>query len=156
MSDHSPLKMVLDEVSHKKYKAFRFFNCIAEHERFLPLVKQAWQGEDIGSMKEVWRKLKRVIRVIKVLNNTEFRGVIDKILSIRTQLQQIPHDMIDHRQVQANKDHEKALKQQWEKWSLVEESAMRQVKASKVESRRCKYKLFLCSHEEQAGTKYYI
>ncbi|KAH0724791.1 hypothetical protein KY284_000656 [Solanum tuberosum] len=100
VSDHSPLKMVLDE--------------------------QAWQGENKRSMKKVWRKLKRVIRVIKVLNNTKFKGVRDKIQSIRTQLQQIQHDMIDHRHVQANKDQEKALKQQLEKWSLIEESAMRQ------------------------------
>ncbi|KAH0647664.1 hypothetical protein KY285_032912 [Solanum tuberosum] len=34
--------------------------------------------------------------------------------------------MIDYRQVQDKKDQEKALKQQLEKWSLIEESAMRQ------------------------------
>ncbi|KAH0685681.1 hypothetical protein KY290_017199 [Solanum tuberosum] len=126
VSDHSPLKIALDKRNHKNYRAFRFFNCIADHTSFLPLVKQAWQGEAKGSMKEVWKKLRRVIRAIKELNNTEFRGVRDKILFIRTQLHQIQHDMIDHRQVQYKKEQEKALKQQLEKWSLIEKSAMRQ------------------------------
>ncbi|KAG5632415.1 hypothetical protein H5410_004132 [Solanum commersonii] len=79
ISDHSPLKIALEKRSQKKYRAFRFFNCIAEHTRFLPIVKQAWQGETYGSMKVVWKKLKRVIIAIKELNNTEFRGVRDRI-----------------------------------------------------------------------------
>ncbi|KAG5632414.1 hypothetical protein H5410_004131, partial [Solanum commersonii] len=36
------------------------------------------------------------------------------------------HDMIDYRQVNDKKDQEKALKKQLEKWSLIEESVMRQ------------------------------
>ncbi|KAH0665342.1 hypothetical protein KY285_026548 [Solanum tuberosum] len=125
-SDHSPLKIALEKRSQKKYRAFRFFNCIADHTRFLPIVKQACQGETNGSMKDVRKKLIRVIRAIKELNNTEFRGVRDTIQTIKTQLHQIQHDMIDYRQVQDKKDQEKALKQQLEKWSLIEESAMRQ------------------------------
>ncbi|XP_049394649.1 uncharacterized protein LOC125858928 [Solanum stenotomum] len=126
VSDHSPLKIALDKRNHKNYRAFRFFNCVVDHTSFLPLVKQAWQGEAKGSMKEVWKKLRKVIRAIKELNNTEFRGVRDKIQIIRTQLHQIQHDMIDNRQVQDKKEQEKALKQQLEKWSLIEKSAMRQ------------------------------
>ncbi|XP_015166936.1 uncharacterized protein [Solanum tuberosum] len=99
---------------------------VGDHTRFLPIVKQAWQGETNRSMKVVRKKLKRVIRAIKELNNTEFRGVRDMIQTIRTQLHQIQHDMIDYRQVNDKKDQEKALKQQLEKWSLIEESAMRQ------------------------------
>ncbi|KAK4716870.1 hypothetical protein R3W88_015208 [Solanum pinnatisectum] len=49
------------------------------------------------NMKEVWKKLRRVNRAIKELNNTEFGRVRDRIQTIRTQLHQIQHDMIDHR-----------------------------------------------------------
>ncbi|KAH0649268.1 hypothetical protein KY285_034516 [Solanum tuberosum] len=61
VSNHSPLKIALEKRSQKKYRAFRFFNYIADHTRFLPIVKQAWQGETNGSMKDVWKKLRRVI-----------------------------------------------------------------------------------------------
>lgn len=70
VSYHSPLKIVLNDMSPKRYKTFRFFNCTAEHKSFLPLVMQVWLGEDKKSMREVWRKLKKVTRAIKVLNNT--------------------------------------------------------------------------------------
>ncbi|KAK4729404.1 hypothetical protein R3W88_022392 [Solanum pinnatisectum] len=126
ISDHSPLRIVLDKMCQNKYKNFRFFNCIADHPRFLQLVQEAWQGGGKGGMKEIWWKLKKVIRAIKVLNNTEFRGVRDRIQNIRTQLSQIQYEMLDHNLVQAKKGQEKDLKLQLEKWSLIEDSAMRQ------------------------------
>jgi len=109
-----------------KYISFSFFNCIADHPRFLQIVKQAWQGHRKGDMKTVWWKLKKMKNVLKGINNSEFRGVKDKIQQIREQLHQVQTDMLDHNIMHANREQEKEPRKQLEKWNLVEESAMRQ------------------------------
>jgi len=106
-------------------KTFRFFNCIADHPKFLQIVEQSWQGHKSGDMKTNWWKLKKVKNELKFLKNSEFKSVKDTIKHIREQLHTIQTEMIDHNVVHANREQERELRKQLEKWSLVEESAIR-------------------------------
>jgi len=63
---------------------------------------------------------------LKELNNSEFKSVKDKIKHIREQLHTVQTDMIDHNVVPANREQEKEVRKQLEKWNLVKKSAIRQ------------------------------
>jgi len=60
------------------------------------------------------------------LNNTEFKEVKGRLQHIRTQLYQIQNAIVNHNQVHDNRDQEKELRKQLEKWSMIEERVMRQ------------------------------
>lgn len=51
---------------------------------FYFLSSEAIQGHSAEDTETVWWKIKKVVRFIKGLNNTEFRGVKDEIKLIRT------------------------------------------------------------------------
>ncbi|KAH0652413.1 hypothetical protein KY289_030091 [Solanum tuberosum] len=72
-------------------------------------IEQAWQGHKRGYMKTIWWKLRK-----------------DKIEHIKEQLYTVQTEMIDHNVVHANREQERGLRKQLEKWSLVEESVIRQ------------------------------
>ncbi|KAK4706561.1 hypothetical protein R3W88_033881 [Solanum pinnatisectum] len=59
-SDHSPLSLELDSNERVNHRAFKFFNCIANHHEFLHRVKEAWRSGQTMDLKEVWHKLKKV------------------------------------------------------------------------------------------------
>ncbi|XP_075101938.1 uncharacterized protein LOC142177361 [Nicotiana tabacum] len=68
-SDHSPLKIKFDQYTGGKTKPFRFFNCIAEHQDFLPLIEDCWKLPTPETyMRRVWNKLKSVKQRLKTLN----------------------------------------------------------------------------------------
>ncbi|KAK4733578.1 hypothetical protein R3W88_007839 [Solanum pinnatisectum] len=58
--DHSPLSLELDSNERVNHRAFKFFNCIANHHEFLHRVKEAWRSGQTMDLKEVWHKLKKV------------------------------------------------------------------------------------------------
>ncbi|KAH0647454.1 hypothetical protein KY285_032702 [Solanum tuberosum] len=122
----SPLSLGLNTSCKNTGKAFRFFNCIKDHPKFLQIVEQACQRHKRGDMKTIWWKFKKVKIELKELNNSEFKSVKDKIKYIREQLHTVQTDMIDHNVVPANREQEKELRKQLEKWNLVEKSAIRQ------------------------------
>ncbi|XP_016515156.2 uncharacterized protein LOC107831867 [Nicotiana tabacum] len=79
-SDHSPLNVSFEDNEEKVPKPFKFLNHLAEHKDFLALVSGAWQGSnEDNTMKDVWKRLKRVKQAMKELNNTEYNAVGDKI-----------------------------------------------------------------------------
>lgn len=125
-SDHAPLSLELERNSTGTFKAFRFFNCIADHPEFLPRVRVAWNGGQGRSMKIVWQKLKEVKNSLKQLNNSEFKGVRDKVNGIREQLNSVQDIMRDPLEVAPSRQKEKELRMQLEKWSMIEESVMKQ------------------------------
>nr|XP_009765502.1 PREDICTED: uncharacterized protein LOC104217045 [Nicotiana sylvestris] len=97
-SDHSPLCIKLGE-EPKASKPFRFFNCLAEHKDFLPIVTEAWnKSSKARNMAGIWRKLKDVRRELKGLNTNEFQKFKE----------------------------EKELKKQLVKWATIEESIYKQ------------------------------
>lgn len=62
----------------------------------------------------VWWKLKKMKNILKEINNSEFRGMKDKIQQIREQLHQVQNDMLDHNMVHANREQKKELRKQLE------------------------------------------
>lgn len=65
ISDHSPLKMVLDKTCRGDSKSFRFFNFLAKHPTFITSLEKAWHIRIKGDMKLVLEILKRVKNNIK-------------------------------------------------------------------------------------------
>lgn len=59
-----------------------------------------------------------------------FEMLLDKIQHIKEQIQQIQTDMMDHYMVHANREQERELRQQLEKWSLVGECYEANVKGA--------------------------
>ncbi|XP_070031777.1 uncharacterized protein [Nicotiana tomentosiformis] len=74
-SNHSPLKLTTEGRQGKGARPFRFFNCLAEHQDFLPLIKYYW--DSIGTnvcMRHIRYKLKEVKQDMKKLNMTIYGG----------------------------------------------------------------------------------
>lgn len=43
-SDHTPLSLELDKSAGIRHRAFKFFNCIADHPEFITRVEKVWYG----------------------------------------------------------------------------------------------------------------
>ncbi|KAG5620853.1 hypothetical protein H5410_006071 [Solanum commersonii] len=100
-SDHSPLSLELDK-------------------------QKAWVRGHKKDMNDIWRMLKRVKKNLKQLNIMEFKEVSNRVKDIRGQLHNLQESMRDPRAVAFNRQHEKELQIQLEKWSRIEESVMQQ------------------------------
>ncbi|XP_060203011.1 uncharacterized protein LOC132631450 [Lycium barbarum] len=122
-SDHSPLKICVQMPTKNIAKQFKFFNCLADYQDFIPLISAAW-GETIEhtSMIEVWRKLKKVKQSLKTLNSTQFKGTGDKIKLLRQQLQSVQKQMSQPVHQQSLIEEEKAFRAKLEEWDKIEES----------------------------------
>ncbi|KAK4729486.1 hypothetical protein R3W88_022474 [Solanum pinnatisectum] len=69
---------------------FRSFNFWADHKEFIPIVEQVWTKKlDNWRMKNVWLKLKALRPLFRQLNNTEYRGLTQKIEKARIDLRNI-------------------------------------------------------------------
>ncbi|KAK4732288.1 hypothetical protein R3W88_025276 [Solanum pinnatisectum] len=89
-SDHFPLSIDLKrDYVNNTLRAFKFFNCIADHPEFIYRVWGIWNGRKTNDMKEVWQKLKQVKNEIKHLNNIEFRRIANRVKDMRNKLQQV-------------------------------------------------------------------
>ncbi|KAK6803693.1 hypothetical protein RDI58_001477 [Solanum bulbocastanum] len=121
-SDHSPLCVEFQDQRGRAPKLFKFLNCLAKHKEFIPLVERAWNcNTQRRGMQDVQVRVKNVKQKIKKLNTKEFRNVAEKIKSTRTLLAKLQVVMRTDHQV-AKFTHEKALRDELEKWSLVKES----------------------------------
>ncbi|XP_019235367.1 PREDICTED: uncharacterized protein LOC109215708 [Nicotiana attenuata] len=126
-SDHSPLSIALEENEDCSPKPFKFLNHLAEHDDFIKLINEAWEGpEEQNSIRSIWQKLKRVKQAMKVLNNNEYNVVGDQIKVCRQRLTDLQEQMRDPGQDEALVADVKEMKMQLEKWLGVEESIMRQ------------------------------
>ncbi|XP_060178070.1 uncharacterized protein LOC132608002 [Lycium barbarum] len=125
--DHSPLWIRFQQLSQNRERSFKFLNCLVESPQFMPLVAGRWKHTDSHvNLRTTWNKLKVVKYHLKTLNTTQFRGVEEKLNTIRSQLKQVQVQMgnsIPTPQLIAD---EKELKIQLEKWSKIEESVYRQ------------------------------
>ncbi|XP_070013796.1 uncharacterized protein [Nicotiana sylvestris] len=114
-SHHSPLKIKFDQYTGEKNKPFRFFNCIAEHQDFLPLIEDCWKLPTPKTyMRSVSNKLKCIKQRLKTLNIEQFKGVEGKLKHIMNQLREIQERMGQHKQDSILIEEEKKLRRQLE------------------------------------------
>lgn len=125
-SDRSPLSITFEDNEDKVPKPFKFLNHLVEHKDFLSIVSVAWQGSNEEStMKDVWKRLKKVKQAMKKLNNTKYIAVREKIKQYRKQLYELKEQIRDPGQYENIVIAEKDIKVQLEKWLGVEESIMK-------------------------------
>ncbi|XP_060190791.1 uncharacterized protein LOC132620097 [Lycium barbarum] len=126
ISDHSPMRLQLYTAPQSGKTPFRFFNIWAEHDQFLSILQEVWM-HPVGQtgMKKIWQKLKTLKPRLKDLNVKEFKGVrhnIDKArLELKTVQTQLGSQCTDELIAK-----EKQLLLNLEKWSLIEESILKQ------------------------------
>ena len=106
--------------------SFKFFNVWIEHDSFLELVDQVWKqkhGSEV--IKEIWYKLKALQPVLRQLNKREFQYIGQKIEKTRRELVELQDQLYSQASDQlVTKEKELLIK--LEKWSMIEESALRQ------------------------------
>ncbi|XP_019236893.1 PREDICTED: uncharacterized protein LOC109217117 [Nicotiana attenuata] len=132
ISDHTPLSIQLKDDVHISPKPFRFLNCLADYTDFLKVVANTW-CETTGKqhMHDIWWKLKAMKKELKQLNHTELRNVGERIEFYRQKLQDIQTQRGHHTQPDLLFEEEKEVKVELEKWSLVEESILKQKSRNK-------------------------
>ncbi|XP_069144431.1 uncharacterized protein [Solanum lycopersicum] len=110
VSDHSTMQLVLHQSNQHVRASFKFFNIWIEHESFLGLVEQVWKKEkDRDPMKKV----------------KEFKYISNQIGEARNELGDIQNQPC-HQAKDELVAKEKELLKKLEKWSLIEENALRQ------------------------------
>ncbi|XP_060170802.1 uncharacterized protein LOC132601754 [Lycium barbarum] len=126
-SDHSPLSLTVEERQTMRAKPFKFFNCLATHPDFRSSVQRNCQQICNGRpMEKVWKKMHRLKHVLKKLNNTEFKGVDERIALTKQKLQDIQAQMIGPNDHQLYFEEQQRVKIELEKWYQIQESAMKQ------------------------------
>ena len=126
VSYHSPMNLLLHQSYHQIRVSFKFFNVWIKHESFMELVDTIWKHE-YGSevMRGIWYKLKALQPVLRQMNKKEFQFIGKKIEKARSELKELQEKLYN----QAQDDlviKEKELLIQLEKWSMLEENALRQ------------------------------
>ncbi|KAH0712194.1 hypothetical protein KY289_008153 [Solanum tuberosum] len=126
ISDHCPMQLTMQITQHNVKVKFKFFNVWTEHDSFMSLVVSVWkQDYGKGSMKKVWCKLIALQLAVRQLNNKEFKYISQQIEKARYELSRIQEELYD----EATDDlveQEKEIMMKLEKWSMIEESALRQ------------------------------
>ncbi|XP_009788441.1 uncharacterized protein LOC107829432 [Nicotiana tabacum] len=126
ISNHAPMCLTFNEIQRSMKIPFKFFNVWADHERFMSEAQQIWnQKFHRQKMQNVWMKLKALRTVLKKLNVEEIKFIKKKIELGRIELEHV-QKIID---VNSNYDllrKEKELMQNLEKWSMIEEGALKQ------------------------------
>ncbi|WMV30837.1 hypothetical protein MTR67_024222 [Solanum verrucosum] len=125
-SDHSPLLITIKIPIWKPKIPFRFFNVWAEHAEFVDLVTESWtENTSVDNMKNIWMELKKLRVGLKNLNKKEFMGIRHTIEKTRSDLQ-VLQEINAVQYSDQRMDQEREMLVQLEKWSLIEESGMRQ------------------------------
>ncbi|KAH0760972.1 hypothetical protein KY290_017045 [Solanum tuberosum] len=129
--DHSPVILTIADNQWTCKVSFRFFNKWAEHSTFMDKVAEIWQKHMApGTMANIWGKLRALRQVLKDLNIEEFKSTTTKINVVRQELLQI-QEQINQQCTDELLCNEKQILMDIEKWSLVEESALRQKSRAK-------------------------
>ena len=126
ISDHSTMMLTLEKTQQHGKCSFKFFNVWTEHERFMEIVETAWKRHyDYDAMKKVWCKLKDLQHRLQQLNRKEFKYIGRKTEQARIEVANVQSQLNE----QATDElvmKEKELLINLEKWSLIEENALRQ------------------------------
>ncbi|XP_059310873.1 uncharacterized protein LOC132062291 [Lycium ferocissimum] len=126
-SDHALLCVDMECYQNQIARPFKFMNHLVKHAKFLNCVREVWQEQAWGSlMEKIWYKLKHMKGVMKKLNQKEFSNVEQRLQSVRHQLSEVQKQLRTKYNDPALYDKEKMHKVEVEKWSLVEESILRQ------------------------------
>ena len=125
ISDHSSMVLILQQTPQHGKGGFKFFNVWTEQESFMHMVENIW-SKDYGysKMKQVWCKLKDLQPVLEQLNRKEFKYIGKQIEMARMEVANIQTQL----SVQVTDElimQEKEMLIKLEKWSLIEESALR-------------------------------
>lgn len=105
---------------------FRFLNVWADHAKFLHLVQDVCSFPQRGwKMKSIWTKLKDLKPRLKTLNNEEFKSITLKIEQARSELHHI-HKQMASQYSDFLLDQEKTMLTKLEKWSLIDDSVLKQ------------------------------
>lgn len=63
---------------------FRFFNCIAENQKFIPLIEECWnKSNEETHMRRIWSKLKVIKQELKKTNIGHFQDVEKRLKNTR-------------------------------------------------------------------------
>ncbi|XP_060190867.1 uncharacterized protein LOC132620191 [Lycium barbarum] len=112
ISDHAPMIITLKDDEPCIKIPFKFFNVWADHDQFLTLVDEAWEG-------------RVALEAMKNINKVEFKDTTGKIVQARIELQDVQTKLVSHYSDQLVND-EKAILEKLEKWSMIEESILQQ------------------------------
>ncbi|XP_015075531.1 uncharacterized protein LOC107019625 [Solanum pennellii] len=126
ISDHSSMMILLQKTQQHGKFSFKFFNVWTEHEAFMEMVEAIWK-KDYGNsiMKQVWCKLMDLQHVLKQLNRKEFKYIGKQIEMARLEIAKV-QDQLNEQATDELIVQEKELLIKHEKWSMIEESALRQ------------------------------
>ncbi|XP_070049964.1 uncharacterized protein LOC142171954 [Nicotiana tabacum] len=126
-SDHTPICLYFEQGQQPPPKPFKFFNNLADHKDFPSLVKKTWEvNMQIPAMNKIWKKMKLLKQGLKKLNVEECSKILEKIQATKNKLQQVQREMRTTDHSEELKSTEKDLKENLEKWVMVEESILKQ------------------------------
>nr|XP_009600461.1 uncharacterized protein LOC104095915 [Nicotiana tomentosiformis] len=90
ISDHCPVKIVLNNERHRGRKLFKFCNVWTQHPQFLEQVERGWNIEIEGcKILRVVRKLKLLKKTLRGLNKNFFKNIEDEVKEDRETLLQV-------------------------------------------------------------------
>ncbi|GKC96770.1 RNA-directed DNA polymerase, eukaryota, reverse transcriptase zinc-binding domain protein [Tanacetum coccineum] len=93
ISDHSPALLIINEVSSKKPRPFRFMNFLAEKPEFLDVVKAQWNilvdGFAMFVLAKILKLMKRHMRSLNKRNG----NVFVKVKNLKSKLERIQRDL---------------------------------------------------------------
>lgn len=95
LSYHSPLLVDIVQTSKGGERPFRFFNHLENHPMFKVVVEDVWRLNSAESLKQIRHTLKLINVKLKELYEFEFKGVKEKIIYWRNELDQF-QEQIKH------------------------------------------------------------
>lgn len=94
LSDHCGIEIKVEEVSHRRPKPFRFFNCWSEHPDFHPLVQSVWQQQvESSAMFQISQKLKSLKSELKRFNKEKFLSNLKASLALENKLKEVQKNL---------------------------------------------------------------
>ncbi|KAH0675354.1 hypothetical protein KY285_023155 [Solanum tuberosum] len=125
-SDHSPMFLQVTDEPRGGRLPFRFFNVWADHPNFLTLVLKVWrQPVNKKGTEKIWYKLNLLKSLPKDLNIKEFKNVRSNTVKAREELRRVQIELhAQYSDLLLNQ--EKRLLHKLEKWSMIEESILKQ------------------------------
>lgn len=125
ISDHCPQLLRFDSRETKK-GLFKFYNVLADHEKFEPIVREEWKNcRSTILLRNIWLKCQELNRSFKQLNTQWYVKTSEKVASLRQALQMTQNSLqrgSDRELIQE----EQRLITKLEKWSNIAEKIWQQ------------------------------
>ncbi|KAG5570619.1 hypothetical protein H5410_060385 [Solanum commersonii] len=123
--NHTPMQFNLKTTHWIPRTPFRFFNIWADHSKFRSIIEDIWARQmATDPMENLWSKLRMLKSPLKDLNKEGFKGIEMKLSKARMDLQQV-QDQLTRNSFDTLILLEKKILQDLEKWSNIEESALK-------------------------------